>query len=639
MKRLSLVLMLWSVLAAAGQDEDFLAARDAFRAGDSRRLDTLSARLQGYVLEPYVAYYGMRLRLEQAGPDEVQALLARLADGPLSDLLRAEWLRSLASRRQWDLFVTEYPKLVREDTELTCYALGRRAALGDADALREAYPLWFTGRDLPDACTPLFDALLAAGKLPPAGVWTRIRLALESGNVSVARRAAEYLPAGEQPDVRAFEAARANPYGYLERTHFNLKRRGEREAALFAVARIARTAPQAAAAHWVKLAPRFPEKDRGYVWGLLGQAAAMWHDPSALDWYAQAGELTDVQLAWRVRAALLAQNWREVLAGIAAMSDKEARDPTWRYWKARALKRLGQDAEARAVLTPLAQEFNFYGLLAAEDLGIRTSTPADAYKPPGEEVEAMAALPGLKRAVALYRLGLRVEGTREWVWAIRSLDDRQLLAAAELARRNELWDRAINTAEKTVQLHDFSVRYLAPYRDILSRYADRMQLDEAWLYGLIRQESRFIVNAKSSAGASGLMQLMPATAQWVARKMGLKAYHHAVVNEVETNITLGSYYLKHVLETLDNQPVLASAAYNAGPGRARAWRPADAPVEGAIYSETIPIAETRDYVKKVMANAVFYAHAFGSGVESLKARLGMIQPKSKAIDKPLGDTP
>ena len=212
----------------------------------------------------------------------------------------------------------------------------------------------------------------------------------------------------------------------------------------------------------------------------------------------------------------------------------------------------------------------------------------------------------------------------------------RLITAAEVARRHELYDRAINTADRTESLHDFSLRYLAPFREVLRVRSTQMGLDEAWVYGLIRQESRFIVDARSRVGASGLMQLMPATAKWVAGKMGLR--NIADVTEVDTNVSLGTYYLRHVLDTLDSQPVLASAAYNAGPGRARAWRP-DFPLEGAIYAESIPFNETRDYVKKVMSNASYYAHSFSRELQSLKQRMGVIGPRQRAREPSLGDTP
>jgi len=199
-----------------------------------------------------------------------------------------------------------------------------------------------------------------------------------------------------------------------------------------------------------------------------------------------------------------------------------------------------------------------------------------------------------------------------------------LLAAAELASRNGIWDRAINTADKTVSLHDFSMRYPTPYGKVLSEQARIQQIDEQWVLGLVRQESRFIADARSSAGASGLMQLLPATARWVARKIGMKGYHSSRVNQPRVNVALGTFYLRHVLGGLDGSPVLAAAAYNAGPGRARRWRAAR-PLEGAIYIESIPFAETRQYVKKVMANTVYYDALSGGELRSLKSRLGTVK--------------
>ena len=218
------------------------------------------------------------------------------------------------------------------------------------------------------------------------------------------------------------------------------------------------------------------------------------------------------------------------------------------------------------------------------------------------------------------------------------MDDKRLITAAEVARRNDLFDRAIYTADRTVEQHDFNLRYLAPYRDVLKEQTAQLNLDEAWVYGLIRQESRFIANAKSHAGASGLMQLMPTTAQWVAKKLKLKDWRWARVTDVDTNVSLGTWYLKHVLDSLDGQPVLASAAYNAGPGRARAWRPGVA-IEGAAYAETIPFNETRDYVKKVMSNATYYANALGQPMQPLTQRLSTIGPRVRDRETPLGDTP
>jgi soluble lytic murein transglycosylase len=211
---------------------------------------------------------------------------------------------------------------------------------------------------------------------------------------------------------------------------------------------------------------------------------------------------------------------------------------------------------------------------------------------------------------------------REWLWSVRSLPDRDLLAAAELARLANIPDRAINTADRTVQLHDYAQRYPTPHREALDSAARQWDLDEALVYGIIRQESRFITYARSRVGAVGLMQLMPATARWVARQIPVQPFTTAMLIQPEVNIQMGSYYFRRVLADLGSS-LLATAAYNAGPGRARRWRDERA-LEGAIYAETIPFNETRDYVKKVLTNVWFYTHRLNGRVASMKQILGTV---------------
>jgi len=228
--------------------------------------------------------------------------------------------------------------------------------------------------------------------------------------------------------------------------------------------------------------------------------------------------------------------------------------------------------------------------------------------------------------MALYELGLRQDANQEWNWSIREFSDSQLLASAELARRMKWYDRAINTAERTRNLHDFELRFLAPYRELAQKAARDNDIDEAWVFGLMRQESRFINVARSSVGASGLMQIMPATARWIAQRLGIKGFRPQEMQDPARNIQFGAYYLKHVQTTLDDSPVLATAAYNAGPSRAQRWRDSR-PMEAAVYIESIPFTETRDYVKKVMSNAMYYAARFGQPSVLLKDRLGTVPPR------------
>jgi len=610
--------------------EIFLAARAAARAGDYAKLARYDARLQGYLLEPYVESWLLRQRLEDADPAEVRAFLSREQGSVLAEQLRRDWLKVLAKKRLWELFRAEHPLLVDDDDETACYALQARWEQKDESALAEVRAYWNAPRELPEGCVPLAEALIARGELTKRQVWQRVRLLLEAGAVSAAWRSAEYLPRSEMPERGRLLAAATGPKRFLEQKA-DLSQRANREITMFALYRLARTDPEAAAAHWTaKLRAHFSVEEQGYLWGQLALRAARQNMPEALAWYRRAEAagtpLSEEQLAWRLRAALRRGDWGEVLVSAHLMSPAQASEPAWTYWQGRAEQALGQPEAARAQYARIAGGHHFYARLAAEELGLPFTIPPKGYTPSAQEVAAIGRQPGFERALALYQLGQRYDATREWIWSIRGMDDKQLLAAAEFARRNEMFDRAINTADKTVALHDFNVRYLAPFREELGANARMQQLEEAWVLGLVRQESRFIAGIKSSAGAAGLMQLMPATAKWVARRMGMQDYSWSRVTDTGVNAALGTYYLRHVLDDLDDSPVLAAAAYNAGPGRARKWR-GTRPLEGAIYAETIPFDETRDYVKKVMNNTMYYAAMLGSPMRSLKARLGVIAPR------------
>lgn len=623
----------YSSAAFANHEADFLAAREAFKSGNISRLNATAANLQGYVLEPFVSYMQLMSRLKEASPDEIKGFVQRNEDSFLADRLLAEWLRMLAKNQRWDMFMGEYPRLIGKDADLACYALQARIALGDSAALAEAKPFWFGAEEQPASCLPLSDALATNGLLTVEDVWTRLRLALEAGNVSVAKHVADYFPGHQEIPLRELERAAESPLVFLDKLPVDLKTRAGRELTLFALSRVARSQPQQTIPYWNSLRARFSAEEQAYGWGQLALHAARKHDPETLAWFGKAGgtHLSDVQLAWKVRAALREQNWSEVQSAIVAMSEAEQNQGSWRYWKARALKAQGKVVQSNAILAPLSKEFNFYGQLAAGELGAIASAPAENFKVGDDEIKAMEKLPAIQRALTLYEINLRYEANREWMWAVRGFDDRHLLAAAEVAQRHGWYDRAISTADKTQQLHDFSLRFPSPHRDVMQEQARLIGLDEAWIYGLIRQESRFVQQARSGVGASGLMQLMPGTARWVAKRMGMKNFSQSLVNQLDTNVALGTYYLKYVLTKLDGQPVLATAAYNAGPRRAINWRSAT-PMEGAIYAESIPFTETRGYVQKVMSNAVYYGNRFGQQLQTLKQRLGTITSGSGKIE-------
>jgi soluble lytic murein transglycosylase len=612
------------------QETAFLAARGAFDASSRARLVTLAPKLKGHLLESYVEYWQLFLRLPAAPAEDVRDFLSRYPNTMLAGQLRADWLKVLGKSGRWDVFQAEYPALSADDPDATCYMLLGRWNREDASVNTDFKTFWNAPRELPEGCTTLARAMLKAGRLDAREAWTRFRLLVDAELLGAARRSMEFLPRGEAIEAQRLNAVIRAPIRFLRNPQVNLFKVADRELLIAALTLAADDDPRVAAGFWSESRREsFSTADQKTVWLMLATSGARRHVPEALDWFREAGDaaLGDEQLAWRARIALRTGKWAEVRSSIERMSQAAKSNPTWIYWYGRAERGLGNPLEAEGYFGRIAGEHHFYGRLAAEELGIAFRIPHRAPFPNEEEIADVAAVPGLRRALALYRLDMRTEATREWLWTIRGMDDRRLLAAAELARRNEAWDRAISTADKTVHVHDFSVRYLAPYREVLAQQARKRDLEEPWVLGVVRQESRFITGAKSSAGATGLMQVMRPTAKWVAERMRMKDFSQGRLHQPEMNAALGTYYLKHVLDQFDGIPVLAAAAYNAGPTRARLWR-GSVPVEGAIFAETIPFGETRDYVKKVMTNTVYYSAVLGSQQTPLKTRLGTVTPKN-----------
>lgn len=629
------------LFAQESRDTAFLVARDAFRTGDYIKLERAASAVgSDHDLTPYVEYFQLRMNLEQSDTAAIHDFLDRYEGSYVAEKLRGDWLRLLARKNQWASFEAEYPKLLAPEQEAACLNLQARLARGDKKALDEAQPLWLNLLEPPDTCQTVLEALIWEKRVLADDVWARIRRQFEANRTNWAKATMHYLPLSQSPDVRQIDAVVDKAMATLVKlpTNWAATRLG-REMAILAIQRVAMNDPRMAAEQLEKLQGRMDEGQKLWAWSEIALNGAKRHLPEALGWYARAGStpLSNDGHQWKVRAALRAQDWSGVRAAIEAMPARLAALPEWTYWLGRAYKAGGRMTQANALFERIAGQPNFYGNLADEELDRFISAPAKATPLNSEELASATANPGLRRALAFFRLDLRTEGVREWNWSLRSMNDRQLLAAAELARQNQIYDRAIAAADRTKNEHDFSLRYLAPYSDQVRPVARNQSLDDAWVYGLMRQESRFITSAKSTVGAAGLMQLMPATARWVAKKLGIKDFSLGKVTDTETNVLLGTAYMRLVLENLDNQPVLASAAYNAGPSRARKWR-AEQPLEGAIYAETIPFSETRDYVKKVMSNAVYYSSLFSGKPVSLKAKLGVIGARTadapKDVDLP-----
>lgn len=627
-------------------NDPVVEARDALRKRDRVRLAAArtAAMNARHPLAVWADYSELVNRLPEADQAELTAFYARWPGSYLEDRLRNDWLLELGRRRDWSNFRVEYPRFrLDDDREVRCYALLTRHLDGE-DVRADARAAWLAQREADDGCAVLASTLFEAKLLGPADVWRKTRLAVEAGRKAVARQAATLL--GEDVGTAVAELS-DNPQRYLQR-RASARDRNAAELTALALIRSATGDPDATAAQLQgRWAADLPADIAAWVWGSVGKQAALKLSDNAAEYFQRAElsrrnsldlDLPDDTLAWKARAALRANNgagrWQQVVQAINAMSPAEQRDPAWIYWKARALKALAEASEdaaglreqARELLASIASPLHYYGKLATEDLGRPLVLPARPTPLAEEERAAARAHPGLQRGLMLVDLGLRSEGVREWNFSLHGMGERELLAAAQLACEREVWDRCINTSERTREQVDMAQRFPTPFRDSVVARAREAGLDPAYVYGLIRQESRFIYDARSAVGASGLMQLMPATASWTARKLGLD-YKRDRITDRDTNLRLGTGYLKLVLEAFDGSQAMAAAGYNAGPSRPRKWREGPA-LDAAVWTENIPFTETRDYVKKVLSNATDYAALMSGQPQSLRARLGAsVRPK------------
>jgi soluble lytic murein transglycosylase len=609
-------------------DDTFLLLREAARQNDGARTNALASRLPpGYPLASYVDYYRLKPRMRDATAEEVRELLRRHEGTAVAEQLRTEWLLDLGRRRDFATFEREMGQLARGDNlQIRCYALLARAGRGEQVG-QEARALLGSPPAYGEACAALIAQLAQSGQLNEGDLYWQLRLAGEADATGPARRLALLLGASDTRAAQAVDVpavAMARGIG---------KTRAERAIYLVALGRMARTSLKLATVALEKNSPKLSAEERAIGWASIAHAASIALSPDAFSYWQRANgvQLTNEQLQWKTRIALRRGDWKTVRATIDAMPPNLRAENTWVYWMARADKQEGRAADANAGFERIASQHNFYGQLALDDLGRQVVAPPPAQPISNEELASVNANPSLQRALKFYGMRLRAEGNREWNWGLRGMSDRQLLAAGELARRNDLLDRTVETSLRTRTELDYAQRFPAPHLDVLHPTAQGLGLDKAWVYGLIRQESRFVSDARSGVGASGLMQVMPATGKWVAAKIGMDNFVHGMLNDLRTNITLGANYMNMVLSNFDGDEILATAAYNAGPSRARAWRGVlDQPMEGAVFVESIPFSETRNYVRNVLANATNYAAVFENKPQSIRTRVRPVQPRERS---------
>lgn len=627
--------------AQSSAKESLLEMRKAYYRRDLAAVQSLLPKVRGHALESLADYWAARLQLESATPGSMRTILDRHPGTYWQDRLRNDWLLELGRRGDWTTFQAELPLYrMNDDPQVKCYALMLRARQGElapAEAARQVKDLWMEQRTADDGCAMAAKMFLDQKLLSPEDVWRRARVAMENRRIDVVVQTVSMINPRWAEQVRPIAE---DPARFLD-GKLTALRPETREMVTLALIRLAARDPAAAAAQLGKARWRTQllDDDLSWAWATVGKwtARSLKGDALAMFGKSALGHMDIDHQEWWIRAALRASDWPTVLRTIDALPESVRAAPEWVYWRARALLALGQpDAttareQATELLFTIAGHEGFYEQLATEMLGRRIVPPPPPQ--PLTELERSTAErhPGLQRALTAMAMGLRGEGAREWHYSVKlatpgGMNDRELLAAADLACQREIWDRCINTSRFTQVEMDFRQRFPTPHRSEVLARTRAIGLDPAYVYGLIRQESRFVTDAQSGVGASGLMQVMPATARWTARKIGLDNYTPQNINDFDTNLAIGTAYLKLLVDDFEGSLPMAAAGYNAGPGRPRSWR--NGPIlDGEAWIENIPFDETRNYVKQVLANTTTYAAMLTGQSQSLKSRLGKIAPR------------
>ena len=620
---------------AQAADEQVLAALQAAQRNDVLALDQHAALMKtsGSVLANYPEYLKYNASLATQSPDSLIAYAKQYPESALTEKLLADYAEIQATNGRYELVRQVAPYVVNADLSEQC-ALAQAQAANQNQLplvdLREQ--LWLETAKIPSLCQTVISQLLRSELTTTEERQQRLWTMLRANNTSAALDVAIALQIGL--DQTTLTQVAKNPDAYLLNPVLNSP--AEQALYLYALARVAERATEAAAAHLEQEQRNIPAQAKLYAYRILAmsstgqRAAVQGFNSNTVRWFDQSVgyPFSDAEAELYARHAVRDGAWDSVLRALDRMTFNTQKKTEWQYWFARAIQARNTtegNKIASQFYRALATETDYYGLLSRDRLGIKTSSLPPMYQPTAQDRQRLSQNPHFQRAFALRNVEApAVWYNREWNWAVRDAvlkkDDGMLLAAAQQATQLGWYDRAIYAAERTTTKFNDQWRYPMPYQDLVVNYSQQVGLDPAWTYGLIRQESRFASVARSHVGASGLMQIMPDTGRWIANRLG-EPYRASSLTDMNTNVRYGTFYLSHILQQLDSHPVLASAGYNAGPNRARRWQPVVQPLDADQYTESIPFLETRDYVKHLMTNAVHYGLLLQRSEQSLGQRM------------------
>lgn len=649
---LGLIIALGSLLAASAaaanvtssQREAFSRAWEAARRGNTSAFEQERQSLTGYVLYPYLEYNDLLSNRSTVDPQRMATFLERHEGWAFSDALERAWLRSMGKRARWDVLLQHAPGHV--DTEVRCYFGTAKLRRGLTDGLLpEAQSLWLAGQSQPEACDPLFEWMIAEGGASPTLAWQRIKLAFDARHPHLARYLKRFLEPADQVWADRWVQQDSQRYSRLDRATQWADGEKGRDLTSYGLRRLARSDGDRAWQHFLKL-------DGHFEWGEAERAAilreiALWSSVEGTQGVFErmnavpAGYRDGTLLEWWARAGLAVEEWPQVQVAIEQMEAALRNDDRWRFWWARAALAQGDTEAGETALEALAARPTYYGFLAADHLHRPYAICAENPQVTPDAVSKLRARDDITRALELERVGLDNWSRAEWTLALRRLKADDLRAAAAIAVEEGWVDVAIMALADSGDFDWYEWRFPLAHSETVERLTASRNLDAGWVMGLMRSESAMAPDAVSSAGARGLMQIMPGTAQQLSRRHGLSYSGVHQLHQPEFNIELGTTYLRELLDKYGNNSVLASGAYNAGPGAVERWLGRGYPPETAMWVETLPYRETREYIPRVLAFAAIYDWRLSRPVTRVSSRMppldsvNMINPETAEVVCPV----
>jgi len=617
-----------SVHAARSESEQFKKAWDAASKGDHATFNQIKNTLQDYELFPYLQYEDYRYRRASVPVDEISVFLETHKDWAFTPGLRNAWLKSLAKKRRWADLVTHSEGV--SDTVLRCQRTRGKIILKQTDGLlAEAQKLWTAGKSQPDECDPVFAWLIKNDGIPESLAWERIRLAMMADNRGLTIYLARFIPRVERRWLEDWVKLSRAGYSRLERASSWPDNEVTRMITVTSLQRLVHIDAGMAAKKFQMLDGHFNWAEARRMTLLRDIAlysAVSMEDDTVANMARVPVIYRDSQLLeWWARFLLSRQDWPGVASVIGQMPEDTRKNDRWRYWLAQAELRSGQVQAPSESLRELAARANYYGFLAADELGLAYNICPLQANVSEAEIDHIAGIDGFLRALELRKTGLDNWAVGEWSLAAGRLKTSDLKAAAALAYRENWHDRVIFALGNSGDLNIYEWRFPILWEKEINHVAADNQLDTSWVYGTIRSESAMLETAHSSANAMGLMQITPATGKRVAKKHGLAWHGNAQLKTAAGNLPIGAAYMSDLLQDFNNNPVLVSASYNAGPNAVKRWLDTRPQGEAAIWVESLPYFETRDYIPRVLAFTTLYDWRLGKPVKRISVRMPHIE--------------